>query len=143
MPGSMRVGARSRIDRAVGKSPVASPRELCDRKCPAHRRRRKGWRRNHELVRPTFGHHDAVFLVVVRTPAKILELQFESAVTFGTDLQRLHTGFHDFRADSIAAHRGNLVSLHDRSPASGTSSVGRGNLSASWADTTSSAWFLD
>jgi hypothetical protein len=46
-----------------------------------------------ELVRPTFGHHDAVFLVVVRTPVKILELEFESAVAFGTDLQHLHTTF--------------------------------------------------
>src|SRR5262249_20351326 len=67
-----------------------------------------------ELVGSICRHHHAVLLIVVRTPVKVLEFQLESTVALGTHIENPHAGFDDLRPDSVAAHRGNLVDLHDQ-----------------------------
>ena len=69
-----------------------------------------------ELIRAVCRHHDAVFLVVIRAPVKILEIQLELTVTLSTDLQGLHPSRDNLGTDSISAHGGNPVSSHFLAP---------------------------
>jgi hypothetical protein len=57
-------------------------------------------------------HHAAIFLVVLATPVKIIDLELEATLAFGQRLQHFDAGRYDLCPDSVAWNGGDPISLH-------------------------------
>ena len=71
-----------------------------------------------EMAQPigaVFRHHDAVLLVIIRSPVKMLNLELEAAVAFGANFESLETGSDHLRPDTISADGRDAMGAHDHS----------------------------
>ena len=65
-----------------------------------------------ELIGAALRHHDAVFLVVVRSPVEVLDVELEAAVALGANFQGLQPRRDHLRPDAVAAHGRNPMCSH-------------------------------